>query len=144
VSTSLIHGSLLGVDRSAKAVAAARQRNHDAVAQGRLAFRRLAFEDIDPAEVGRYDTVFAVNVNLFWTRPAQHELRLVAALLRPRGHLWLFYDPPTTEGVDRLRGLLHPRLDQAGYDHRTGTVAAGDTTLFTVTARPLASSAEGR
>jgi SAM-dependent methyltransferase len=138
VGDALGDGGLLGIDRSDTAITAARERNRDAVTRGRLAFRRLTVEDMNPAELGRFDTVFAVNVNLFWTRPAQHELGLVAGLLRPGGHLWLFYDPPTMDGVRRLEGLLAARLDRAGYEYRAGTTAIGDTMLLSLAARPVA------
>lgn len=138
VCDRLAGGTLLGLDRSATAVAAAGERNRGAVAQGRAEFRTLAFEDAKPAGLGRFDTVFAVNVNLFWTRPAQHELRLVADLLRPGGRVWLCYDPPDPDTVRRLEGLLATRLARAGYHHRTTTTRSDDgrTTFVTVAAHP--------
>jgi hypothetical protein len=40
----------------------------------------------------RYDTIFAVNVNLFWVRSCAAELDLVKRLLKPGGALYLFYE----------------------------------------------------
>ena len=136
VCERLTRGSLLGLDRSAKAVAASIERNREAVARGTAEFRALALEDADPDELGRFDTVFAINVNLFWVRPAQKELRLIASLLRSGGKLWLFYEPPSGEDLARLEDKLIERLHSAGYRRRVITGPRSSTTLLAVSARP--------
>jgi SAM-dependent methyltransferase len=136
VCERLTGGSLLGLDRSAKAVAASIERNGEAVARGTAEFRVLALEDTDPDELGRFDTVFAVNVNLFWVRPALKELRLIANLLRPAGKLWLFYEPPDDEHLDRVADKLVERLNSAGYRRRVITEPGPSSTLLAVSARP--------
>jgi SAM-dependent methyltransferase len=136
VCERLTRGSLLGLDRSATAVAAAVHRNRDAVGRGTAEFRSLALEDADPDLLGRFDTVFAVNVNLFWVRPAQRELGLIARMLRPAGKLWLFYDPPSSEDAARLRARLVEGLSSAGY--RSRLITRGRGKLFAVAAQPLA------
>ena len=110
-------GSYLGIDRSAAAVNAGSERNRRSIERRVAQFQQLALEDIDPGAVGRFDTVFAINVNLFWTRPAQRELALVRDLLRAQGQLWLFYEAPTTAATSRISTLLGQRLDQAGYGY---------------------------
>lgn len=137
VCERLTGGSLLGLDRSAKAVAASIERNHDAVARGIAEFRAVALEEADPDELGRFDTVFAVNVNLFWVRPAQRELRLIASLLRPGGKLWLFYEPPSEQDLVDLKDKLAERLHSAGYRRRVITAPSSSTTLLAVSARPV-------
>ena len=72
-------------------------------------FHQLRLADIDPGAIGRFDTVFAVNVNLFWTRPAQRELVLVRELLTAQGQLWLFYEAPTTAVTSRTSTLIRTR-----------------------------------
>jgi SAM-dependent methyltransferase len=137
-------GQLVGIDRSEKAVAAASARNAEAVASGTARFLTLALEDVDPGELGpgSFDKVLAVNVNLFWTRPAERELGLIAALLRPGGRLHLCYDPPDAKKLARLQGDLTARLAAAGYDGIVSTVhaATGGPALFQVAARLPASS----
>ena len=115
ICRQLAGGQLLALDRSAKAIAAAISRNAEAVAAGKAQFVNAALEDVDPAVLGRYDKVFAVNVNLFWVRPVHRELQLIADLLRPGGQLRLFYDPPDAEQLVRLETILVHRLEQAGY-----------------------------
>jgi hypothetical protein len=68
-------------------------------------FEQQALQDVDPTRLLRFDKVFAININLFWTRPAQGELALVRQLLCDDGRLDLFYDSPTP-GTYRIAGLF--------------------------------------
>jgi len=117
VCARLGDGGYLGIDRSAAAVSAASERNRRYIERRMAQFHQLRLADIDPGAIGRFDTVFAVNVNLFWTRPAQRELVLVRELLTAQGQLWLFYEAPTTAVTSRASTLLGQRLDQAGYGY---------------------------
>ena len=135
ICRQLVGGRLLALDRSAKAIAAATARNAGAVAAGKAQFVTTALEDIDPAVLGQYDKVFAINVNLFWVRPAQRELQLIADLLRPGGQLLLFYEPPDAEQLARLETTLVDHLEQAGFCCTTTTRATPSSTLLAVTAQ---------
>ncbi|WP_431901683.1 class I SAM-dependent methyltransferase [Nonomuraea sp. bgisy101] len=101
VCDRLTTGTITAVDRSATAVARARARNAAHVASGRATVVQASLEEIR-FDGERFDKVFAVNVNLFWTRDPAAELALIAGLLAPGGTLWLFYEPP---GADRAAGL---------------------------------------
>lgn len=148
VCERLREGRLLALDRSATAIAAASARNAGHVAAGRAEFRTLALEDLGPPagstgplasdglRNGAFDSVLAVNVNLFWMRPAQDELRLVAGLLRPGGRLVLVYDPPAPDRAARIEAALVDRLHRAGYDCRTTTRPDGRSLLLGVAATP--------
>jgi SAM-dependent methyltransferase len=70
VCERLTLGRLTAIDRSAKAIATARQRNADHVAAGKAVFVESAF-DVFSADTGAFDKVFAINVNLFWVDPAR-------------------------------------------------------------------------
>ena len=135
-------GRLLGLDRSATATTAAAERNAEHVAAGRARFCTVALEDADPSWLGSFDKVLAVNVNLFWVRPAQPELRLVAGLLRPHGRLHLVYEPPDPDGLARLTDVLLDHLDRAGYRATTATRPTPRSTLLAVTAQPGAGWAQ--
>lgn len=128
-------GRLLALDRSATAIAAATARNTEHITAGRARFRTLALEDAEPPELGRFDKILAVNVNLFWVGLAQTELQLIADLLRPSGQLCLVYDPPDGDRLARLQAMLAKRLQQAGYRCTTTTRATERSTLLAVTAR---------
>jgi SAM-dependent methyltransferase len=116
---------LVAVDRSAKAIAAT-ARN-----AGRAEFVTAAQEDIDPAAFGRFDKILTVNVNLFWVRPPDRELQIIADLLCPGGKLLLCYEPPDVDRLARLEADLAGHLERAGY-RRT---AVSSPVLLAVTAR---------
>ncbi len=95
ICARLTRGSYLGIDRSATAVKASAVRNREHLERGTARFEQQALQDVDPTRLLRFDKVFAINVNLFWTRPAQGELALLHQLLSDDGQLDLFYDSPT-------------------------------------------------
>jgi SAM-dependent methyltransferase len=65
----LTAGRMTGVDRSATALDAARAANAPWVDNGRL---ELLQADFTQADLGRrFGRVFAINVNAFWTAPAE-------------------------------------------------------------------------
>lgn len=111
------NGQFVGIDRSGPAIAASIERNKDAVARGLATFEQMALEDVDPGHLGRFDTIVAVNVNLFWTRPASHELGLISQLLAPTGTLWLVYEAPDRSDTSRIEGPLRDHLEQGAYEH---------------------------
>jgi SAM-dependent methyltransferase len=133
----LTAGRIVAIDRSATAVARATRRNADCVAAGRAIVRTVALEDLGPAdlpEAGRgFDTVFAMNVNLFWVRDPARELALIRALLRPGGTLALFYGYGTEGQPATVPDALLAHLTAGGFttEVRTGPSVAG------VVARPV-------
>lgn len=129
-------GCYVGIDRSATAVRASAERNQEYVARGVAKFERQAFEELDPAGLPVFDTVFAINVNLFWTRPAQRELALVRRLLGDQGRLHLFYDGPTSAATSRSADLLAEHLDTAGYTVNSVTDTLGRSTVIGLSCQP--------
>jgi cyclopropane fatty-acyl-phospholipid synthase-like methyltransferase len=119
VCERLARGRLLLVDRSATAIERTRRRNSEHVASGRLALETVDVADFDPGRA-RFDKVFGVNVNVFWTTPATEELARIRRALEHDGRLFLFYETPgparahQTVGrvVDALRanGFAEPQL----------------------------------
>jgi cyclopropane fatty-acyl-phospholipid synthase-like methyltransferase len=92
-------GCMLLIDRSATALERARRRNREHVSSGRLALAYVDVRDVE-ARGTRYDKIFAINVNVFWTTPAMEELAPVREALAPGGTLFLFYETP---GAGRAR-----------------------------------------
>lgn len=131
-------GKLLAIDRSGTAVAAARARNAAHVEAGKARFEAVSLADLDPVAAGRFDKALAVNVNLFWTRPARVELDLVARLPRPGGRLHLVYELPAGGSATRISTVLNGGLSAAGYRYRTVPAPAAPTTMYAVTAIPPA------
>ncbi|MBT2524671.1 methyltransferase domain-containing protein [Streptomyces sp. ISL-99] len=139
----LPRGELVGLDRSEVAVAAASERNADAVSAGRAAFRHTALADADPHSLGRFDKILAVDVNVFWTGPATRELEAVTRLLRPSGSLVLCYAPPDRAQVTKVKGLLLTHLSDAGFIATATThPLAGDSSLLAVVATAARLSAD--
>jgi SAM-dependent methyltransferase len=147
VSVSLICGRLTTgrmtvVDRSATAIQRTTERNADHVASGKAVLHHLDLADVDLVRrilAGqRFDKVLAVNVNLFWVRPAAAELRLIKDLLRPGGVVYLVYETPGREHTSRVVTAVTDALARSGFATAvtttsspslccvTGTVNRGD------------------
>jgi len=94
------------------AIAAAEERNREHVRSGKARLVRTALADADLD--GRFDKVFAVNVNVFWLNPAK-ELAAVRGLLAPRGRLYLFYEPPSAGQLERAAEACAKHLRKAGF-----------------------------
>ena len=119
VCERLDRGTLLLIDRSATAIERTRGRNPEHVASGRLALETIDVAHFDPGNA-RFDKVFAVNVNVFWTTPATEELARIRKALDRDGQLFLFYETPSGalarqavgRVVDGLRanGFAEPQL----------------------------------
>jgi SAM-dependent methyltransferase len=136
IAERLAGGHLVALDRSATAIAAAAERNAAAIAHGKVRLLALSIADVDPADLGRFGKVFAVNVNLFWVGPARRELHLITQLLEPGGELLLCYDPPGAQQLDRLTTALVSHLARAGFQTEKNVRPLSRSTLLVVRARP--------
>jgi SAM-dependent methyltransferase len=83
---------VLAVDRSATAVARTVERNLGAVRSGVLTVRQAALAEL-AVPAASFDVAFAVDVNLFWTTPADPELTVLRRALAPGGTLLVAYGP---------------------------------------------------
>lgn len=93
-------GHVLGIDRSAKAIAQAVSASELLIASGRLSFRQRAIEEfeLEPGEAP-YDLAFAVRVGVLDGRHPEQErsaLLRIRRALRERGRLFI-------DGGDPLR-----------------------------------------
>ncbi len=92
VCARITQGSMTAIDRSPTAIARTRARNAGHLASGRLTLQQAAlgkFRSDQP-----FDKALAVNVNVFWTTPAEAECRTLRAVLAPDGVVQLVYDGP--------------------------------------------------
>ncbi|MFG2350449.1 SAM-dependent methyltransferase [Streptomyces phaeochromogenes] len=112
----LTSGTITAVDRSATATARAVRRNAAPIRDGRATIVTAAFTEPGLTTAGlagrRFDKIFAINVNLFWTGPAHAELALTSGLLAPGGALYAFYEPPGERLDERLDKQLDEQLDE--------------------------------
>lgn len=103
-------GSIVAIDRSALQVKQARARNRACIGRGhaRVVLSSLGeAPDVLPGE--RFNRIFAINVNAFWTAPAV-SLESVKRLLAPRGGLYLIYEPPSEGQLQKIRRSLESAL----------------------------------
>jgi ubiquinone/menaquinone biosynthesis C-methylase UbiE len=145
VAVSLIcdrldEGRITAIDPSAVMVERAARRNEQHVASGKATIRLGRLEDLD-FDDGSFTKVFAINVNLFWTRSPARELEIIRRLLTKDGELYLFYSPPSAARVDPLAEQLVTALSELGFSGATvETAEAGDSAVLCVRARPVVRS----
>lgn len=112
IARKLTTGRLVAIDRSANAIDAARERNA-ALEPGKLTFIGTDIAGYDGA-MNSFDIVFAINVNVFWLDP-RGEMPVIRHLLKPDGRLSLFYEPPSTEQVDKIEKACRANLDRHDF-----------------------------
>jgi len=88
VAERLTTGHLVAIDRSATAITRAEGRR-----PGRTTFVRTDLAGLEGYDAA-FDQAFAVNVNVFWTGPADAECTTLLRVLRPGGRLLLVYEGP--------------------------------------------------
>jgi SAM-dependent methyltransferase len=103
----------LGVDRSAHAVAASRERLAALDTPTRWTVHHGTVDTL-PAPPAPVDLAVAVNVNLFWTGPARRELDRLSSLLSPLGVLVLVFETPDGAG-NRVLDPLGRSLGGSGW-----------------------------
>jgi SAM-dependent methyltransferase len=133
----LRRGVVTGIDRSALQVSRAREHNALAIAAGRARIERLTLAEA-PAVLGEraFHALLAINVNAFWTEPTP-SLESATRLLRPRGRLYLVYEPPSAARAAALRTSLAALLEQHGVGVLEVTSAKlGKSEALCITATP--------
>jgi cyclopropane fatty-acyl-phospholipid synthase-like methyltransferase len=98
-------GSITAIDRSPTMVARATERNAENIASGRARIELGEVQDLE-LEQAAFTKVFAVNVNLFWTRSPAEELDSIRRLLEPDGLLYLFYEAPSASKAASIGDAL--------------------------------------
>jgi trans-aconitate methyltransferase len=118
VCRRLAGGRITAIDRSATAIQRATSRNAEHVAAGIASFHQLDLADGEQVRrtLGdrRFDKLFAVNLNLFWVRPAGAEVGLLLELLRPGGALRLIYETPAAERTAQVAEVVTAALAHRG------------------------------
>jgi SAM-dependent methyltransferase len=108
IAERLTSGTVLGIDRSARMIEMARQRNRPYLDAGRAELQTVALANADFGD-RQFDKVLAFHVNVFWRDPAR-ELAVLGRHLAPNGSFYLFDQPLVAGGekarTDRLRRIL--------------------------------------
>jgi len=112
ICARLTRGTITAIDRSAVMVDRARRRNAGCVAAGRA---RIERQELAAAALGRrFDKVFAVNVNAFWTT-SEPSFAALKRLLETQGRAFLVYEPPGVARLANLRRTLPAQLEAHGF-----------------------------
>jgi len=130
-------GQIVAIDRSTTMVKIAEQRNAEHVAAGKAVFQTAPLDAADLAGP-RFDKVFAVNVNLFWVRSSASDLDRVRRLLKPKGAMFLTYEPPEVARAKAIADRLAGFLTEQRFDVTTTFSSTRRTALVCLTARPVA------
>ena len=113
VCDRLVEGRLTAIDRSATAVERARGRLASYLAAGRAVLEQTDLAHL-VAPPDAFDTAFAVNVNAFWTGPAERELAVLRTVVRPGGVVRLVYEGPPSGGGRDVAPTVAAALGRAG------------------------------
>ena len=107
-------GRMLLIDRSATAIERTRRWNPEHMSSGKLSLETIDLRDFE-ARGRRFDKMFAVNVNVFWTTGATAELARVREALDPGGRLFLFYETPSAGRADEVATRVAEALRANGF-----------------------------
>jgi cyclopropane fatty-acyl-phospholipid synthase-like methyltransferase len=113
VCERLTTGSILAIDRSAVAVTRARVRNAGHIARGLARVEQVDLAELQVVD-GRFDIVYAINVNLFWTAQETAAAQLVRRVMRPAGRFVLCYELPSPDRLEERASRVRDNLRTAG------------------------------
>jgi SAM-dependent methyltransferase len=102
-------GWMLAVDRSATAV----RRTSARVAGLPVGVRQAELSELDDI-AGSFDAAFTIDVNVFWTGPAERSVGVLARALRPGGRLLIAYGAGGPTTGDRLTRPIAAGMDASG------------------------------
>lgn len=124
-------GRLVALDRSSVAGRRNARRNADHQAAGRLEILTGELADLDEA-AGPFDRALALNVNAFWTGPADAELAALGRVLKPGGLVVLAWG---SGGPQRSSRIVDPAIAGLVRHGFLGIEPIRDPRLVGVTAR---------
>ncbi len=103
---------ILGIDRSATMIERAR-RNIEPIGHRGTDLQHTDLASMN-SEAGRFDVIFAINVNTFWTSGSA-EIAALKTLLAPQGRVWLFYEPPAAAKIEYMIERLRKNMQEAEF-----------------------------
>lgn len=118
LTAHLTTGSIVGLDRSAKMIAASRVRNAEAIAAGRVVLHQAELASADLGD-RRFDLAFAINVRLFGEE-ADADYAVLKRHLAPGGHLYLLFETPSAAHQSRFDAGVARNFAKHGFSLRRG------------------------
>lgn len=132
VCDQLAGGRITAIDRSTTAIRQATMRNAEHLGSGKAVLRQLDLAALSlPGQ--RFDKVFAINVNLFWVRPADAAWQIIKDHLGSAGLLYLFYDTPGTDKASQVAHAVTTAMMRHGFSSMT--TYGSSPSLFCVSGR---------
>jgi cyclopropane fatty-acyl-phospholipid synthase-like methyltransferase len=129
-------GSITAIDRSAKMIATARQRNAAQAEAGTATFIEVSLDTADFGDA-RFDKVFGVHFPPLLRGKPDRELAVVRGCLAPGGTLHVIFQPFTAVEVEGSVEQVTARLDANGFRvERVDSRAATPAPVVSVAARP--------
>lgn len=92
IAAHLTTGTIVAIDRSARAVACTKRRNANDVRAGRVHVLHTTLARLH-AHHAPFDVAFSVDVNVFWMATARAEIAALHQVLEPAGLLAVLYGP---------------------------------------------------
>ena len=141
VCADLDGGRITAIDRSPTAIERTRARTTGHVAAGRAVLLNVDLAGFH-GEPDQFDKAFAVNVNAFWTSPAERECEVLRRVVRPGGVLRLVYGEDPSGRVRDLGARIVPKLERYGFRcdvtvHSAGAMVCVTGRLLKAGARPV-------
>ncbi|MEV4628754.1 class I SAM-dependent methyltransferase [Micromonospora sp. NPDC049523] len=133
VSERLSTGKIIAIDRAAAMARIASERNASHISSGRAEIRHARLESANLPS-GRFDKIFAVNVNLFWLGAGTAQIDLIRKLLAPGGILYVFGERPTSANATANLRSTEALLRGHGFEAAGSTAARGHGSLLTCVA----------
>lgn len=107
-------GSVLGVDRSRKMIAAATRRNEEHVESGRARFECAELADADLGGA-TFDKVLAIHLPVLQRGDPAPDLALIREHLAPEGSLYVAWQPLAKGKADDTARRLTSVLEENGF-----------------------------
>ncbi|MDV3223337.1 MAG: class I SAM-dependent methyltransferase [Intrasporangium sp.] len=123
-------GRLIALDRSAVATQRTLARNAEHAEAGRLEAVTGSLGDLRGRDA-TVDRALTVNVNVFWTSPADAELEALRRVLRPGGLVVLAWGAEGPQPAARIVDAVTTGLDRHGF---TAVASIDDPRLVGLTA----------
>lgn len=114
VCQKLARGSVLAIDRSAKMIKAAEQRNAEHIAAGKASFQTVSLHEADFGDA-RFDKIFAIHVGVFLRGKPTREMEIIRRILAPGGRLYLPNQPLNASEVEPTARRLTAMLAEHGF-----------------------------
>ncbi len=105
ICAALDGGTITAIDRSAKMIAVASERNASCIAATVATFLTAPLADMAFGD-RRFDAMLAINVGSLWRQRPPLDLMTVRDLLAPNGRLYLVHEPPPGSSASPVDPLV--------------------------------------